>query len=68
MFFQGYYNGYLKPYQDVKQNIQFNVIFLNSRNLYSSEIRLVVLDILENNIVYYDKHVSNKIDPSIALY
>lgn len=67
IFFQGFYNGYLKPDENVKQALQSNVIYLNSRHLFRSDIRLIVLDILENNIVYYDKKISNDIDPRLPM-
>jgi hypothetical protein len=67
IFFQGSYNGYLKPNEDFKQALQSNTIYLNEGHPYRSDIRIVVVDILENNLVYYDKKVSNDIDPRLPI-
>ena len=67
IFFQGSYNGYLKPDENIKQALQSNTIYLNSRHLFRSDIRILVMDILENILVYYDKKVSNDIDPRLPL-
>ena len=67
VFFQGFYNGYFKPDEILKQELQLNVICINPRHLFRSEIRLVVFDMLENNIVFYEKKGSNDIDPRLPM-
>jgi hypothetical protein len=62
-FFSGYYNGYYQPEEAFKDRLLSNKIYLKSRHLFGSDMRLIVFDVLKNKIVYYDNKVSKENDP-----
>jgi len=64
IFFQGFYNGNYEPYQNIQQSMNSNSIYIN-RQLFSSDLRTLIVDNSNQRIVFYNKKYSGINDPRI---
>ena len=65
IFFNGYYNSYFEPYHDINMGLQRNSIYVSLKDLYGSDMRLLVIDNLKSKLVYHSKQKASNKDPRI---
>jgi hypothetical protein len=67
--FQGYYNPQFSPYHNYQQNVRPGVssmnLPVNQRNLFDSDMRVIILDYHSGNIIYYNKPKGKPSDPRV---
>ena len=64
-FFQGRYDERYQPYDNIKQGLAEDRLYIRG-DLFYSDLRLLILDKRNNTVIYYDKKTSKMNDPRIA--
>lgn len=68
ILYQGYYNRNYAPYDKIMKSIGTSSIDINSPNSFGSDMRVVIIDNVENNIVYCNKKRSSNRDPRLIVH
>ena len=64
VFLQAHYDADMAPYENIQQAMKTSRVYLNT-DQFRSDLRLVIVDKHNNNIIYYNKKNSGTVDPRI---